>query len=269
MLSSITPLGERGRSNRWVGHGRRLHRGLGVRWRAARRASSGRPDRCSRGRPMSRSRCSRLPRSPDSWSSSAQRGSRLPTNHRQVNERWLDEYRGWVYGLGYGFQLGLGVVTIVTSAATYLTFVAAFLCHSVLGGLAIGLTFGLVRALPVLLTAPVRTPAALRGLLRRNARWAKGRPPARSRWAGVRARGGNPCDDGDLMKLKAHGIEADLLARLGGPDQRPASAGHGRRGRPIAIEQRDTARADPSGRASRQLRPCPSSAATSAAARST
>ena len=37
------------------------------------------------------------------------------------------------------------------------------------------------------------------------------RPPARARWAGVHARGGNPCDDGDLMKLQAHGIEADLL----------------------------------------------------------
>ena len=62
-------------------------------------------------------------------------GAHLPTNHRQVNERWLDDYRGWVYGIGYGFQLGMGVVTIVTSATTYLAFLAAFLSHSVLGGL--------------------------------------------------------------------------------------------------------------------------------------
>src|SRR5512135_756112 len=26
----------------------------------------------------------------------------LPTVHRQVNEDWLDRYRGWVYGLGFG-----------------------------------------------------------------------------------------------------------------------------------------------------------------------
>src|SRR5579875_1828218 len=28
---------------------------------------------------------------------------RLPVLRRQVNERWLDEYRGWCYGLGFGF----------------------------------------------------------------------------------------------------------------------------------------------------------------------
>src|SRR5665213_1536531 len=29
-----------------------------------------------------------------------------PGPRRQVNERWLDEYRGWVYGAGFGAQLG-------------------------------------------------------------------------------------------------------------------------------------------------------------------
>src|SRR5688572_33191944 len=28
----------------------------------------------------------------------------LPTFRRQVDERWLDTYRGWVYGAGFGFQ---------------------------------------------------------------------------------------------------------------------------------------------------------------------
>ena len=36
---------------------------------------------------------------------------RVPGPNRQVNERWLDEYRGWVYGLGFGAQLGLGITT--------------------------------------------------------------------------------------------------------------------------------------------------------------
>src|SRR3989442_3008088 len=40
-------------------------------------------------------------------------GTTLPTIHRQVNEDWLQRYRGWVYGLGFGFQLGLGVATVV------------------------------------------------------------------------------------------------------------------------------------------------------------
>src|ERR1700737_74390 len=38
---------------------------------------------------------------------------RVPSWRRQVNEDWLRRYRGWVYGIGFGFQLGLGVVTIV------------------------------------------------------------------------------------------------------------------------------------------------------------
>src|SRR5205807_4975549 len=48
-------------------------------------------------------------------------GIRIPSVRRQVNEDWLREYRGWVYGLGFGLQLGLGVSTIVTTAAVYVT----------------------------------------------------------------------------------------------------------------------------------------------------
>ena len=36
---------------------------------------------------------------------------------RQVNEDWMARYRGWAYGAGFGLQLGLGVVTIVTTAS--------------------------------------------------------------------------------------------------------------------------------------------------------
>src|SRR5687767_4471958 len=38
-------------------------------------------------------------------------GWRLPSWRRQVDERWLTTYRGWIYGAGFGFQLGTGVVT--------------------------------------------------------------------------------------------------------------------------------------------------------------
>ncbi|MGH2895067.1 MAG: hypothetical protein ACRDPM_17625, partial [Solirubrobacteraceae bacterium] len=53
---------------------------------------------------------------------------RLPTTRRQVNEDWLTRYRGWVYGVAFGAQLGTGVVTIVTSAAVYAAALGAVLC---------------------------------------------------------------------------------------------------------------------------------------------
>ncbi len=94
-------------------------------------------------------------------------GARIPTNHRQVDEYWLTKYRPWVYGGGFGFQLGLGVVTIVTTATVYLTIVLAVLAGSVTAGLVIGATFGLARALPILLVRHVDDPGALRGVMRR------------------------------------------------------------------------------------------------------
>jgi MFS family permease len=93
-------------------------------------------------------------------------GLRLPTIHRQVDEDWLHRYRGWVYGVGFGFQLGLGVVTIVTTAAVYGLLVLAFLAGSVVGGVLIGATFGLVRALPLLTVARVHDPEGLHRLHR-------------------------------------------------------------------------------------------------------
>ena len=86
----------------------------------------------------------------------------LPRGSRQVNEDWLGRYRGWVYGLAFGAQLGLGVVTIVTSAATYAMLALCLLSGSLTAGLAIGATFGLVRALPILRLRSATTPAALR-----------------------------------------------------------------------------------------------------------
>ncbi len=49
-------------------------------------------------------------------------GWTLPTVRRQVDDQWLYRYRGWVYGLGFGFQLGLGVVTVVSVSAVYAAF---------------------------------------------------------------------------------------------------------------------------------------------------
>jgi hypothetical protein len=99
-------------------------------------------------------------------------GIRLPTVRRQVNEDWLHLYRGGVYGFGFGVQLGLGVATIVTTAAVYLTFVLAFFAGSAWAGLAIGATFGLARGASLLVAAGVETPRELSALHRRLQRWA-------------------------------------------------------------------------------------------------
>jgi hypothetical protein len=91
-------------------------------------------------------------------------GLRLPTTHRQVEEAWRTRYRGWAWGLAFGFQLALGVVTVVTSATVYLTWLAALLAGSVRGGLIIGVAFGLARALPVLSVGRVRSPSQVLGV---------------------------------------------------------------------------------------------------------
>ncbi len=94
-------------------------------------------------------------------------GARLPGPARQVDETWLGGYRGWVYGGGFGFQLGAAFTTIVPASITYVAFACALLSGSVAGGVVIGTTFGVVRALPLLLNRHVHDPAALRELLRR------------------------------------------------------------------------------------------------------
>lgn len=93
---------------------------------------------------------------------------------RQVNERWVYEYRGWAYGLGFGIQLGTGVLTVVSSAQILLALLAASLAPTLVGASLIGGLIGLTRGAPVLLTSRVRSPDGLVALGRRveAARWA-------------------------------------------------------------------------------------------------
>jgi hypothetical protein len=93
-------------------------------------------------------------------------GAKLPSLHRQVNEDWLTTYRGWIYGLGFGYQLGLGVVTIVTTSTLWLMVVAAAMTGSWHLAVAIGALFGLVRGALILGTVRVHDPTALRDLFR-------------------------------------------------------------------------------------------------------
>lgn len=83
---------------------------------------------------------------------------------RQVNEDWLQQYRDWICGLGYGVQLGAGVATHVTTAAIWAALAGAALSGSVGTGAAVGTAFGLARGAPLLLAARVRDAVALRRL---------------------------------------------------------------------------------------------------------
>lgn len=94
-------------------------------------------------------------------------GFRLPVHHRQVNERWLDGLRPWVYGAGFGWQIGTGVVTYIKTAAVYLLIVLAALTASPLLALGLGVLFGLVRGLAVFLGWGITSPAALAEFHRR------------------------------------------------------------------------------------------------------
>ncbi|MDH3707963.1 MAG: hypothetical protein OES57_18000 [Acidimicrobiia bacterium] len=94
----------------------------------------------------------------------ARRGRALPSWHRQVNEDWLGRYRGWVYGLGFGFQLGAGWLTYVTTPLVYVTAVAAVATGSLTGSMVVCGVFGLTRGVLILAAARVRTPEALRHL---------------------------------------------------------------------------------------------------------
>ena len=86
---------------------------------------------------------------------------RIPHWHRQVDKRWLDEYRGWIYGLGYGVQLGAGVLTIVRTVSVHVMLLVAAATGSVAGGAAVGATFGLVRGASILTAGGIDSPTRL------------------------------------------------------------------------------------------------------------
>ncbi|HEY0560156.1 MAG TPA: sulfite exporter TauE/SafE family protein [Frankiaceae bacterium] len=171
MLSSITPLGERGRSSRWsvtvaaylvgsaaggtavglllgaLGRALPLHRGAGAAAALAVLAAF--------AVVATAVEAGRLPQ--------------LPTWHRQVDEDWLTRYRGWVYGVGFGAQLGAGLVTIVTSPLLYVALALELLSGSAPAGAALGLVFGVARAVPVLAMRPVTSFDRLQAAHRRLA----------------------------------------------------------------------------------------------------
>jgi MFS family permease len=98
------------------------------------------------------------------------KGFRLPRHRRQVDRLWLDHYRSWVYGTGFGWQIGVGLATYIVTSAVYLTVLIAILTGSPIRALTIGVVFGAVRGLAIFLgvraTTLERLHALHRGLTR-------------------------------------------------------------------------------------------------------
>jgi hypothetical protein len=90
-----------------------------------------------------------------------------PFFKRQVNEYWLGRYLAWVYGSGFGWQIGTGVTTYIMTAAVFLAVALGALTGGPVAALVIGVCFGVVRGLAVLLTARLNSTAALFALHRR------------------------------------------------------------------------------------------------------
>jgi hypothetical protein len=168
MLASITPLGERGRSNRWATTVAAHLLGT-VAPAAAQGALLG-----AVGALLPLGTTARMAATSAAAVAAVAldlRRIRPPGLRRQVAEDWLDRLRGWVYGGGYGAQLGLGWATIVTTWLVWAALAGMLLVGSWRWGLVVGAAFGLGRGLPVLATARVVDGMGLQRLHRRLAGW--------------------------------------------------------------------------------------------------
>lgn len=93
-------------------------------------------------------------------------GVKPPGLHRQVDEDWLGRYRDWVVGLGFGAQLGAGFATIIPSFGTWALFLIA-LGAGFPFAILIGIAFGAGRSLLLFSTRRVRSTSSLADRMRR------------------------------------------------------------------------------------------------------
>jgi sulfite exporter TauE/SafE len=82
-------------------------------------------------------------------------GASVPGPERQVNEHWIGAFRGWVYGGAFGVQLGVGVMTFVVTWGVYAIFLLEVLSASPSMGALIGAVFGAGRSIGLYLAARV------------------------------------------------------------------------------------------------------------------
>ena len=111
-------------------------------------------------------------------------GPPIPHHRRQVNEDWLGRYRAWVYGAGFGWQIGTGVATYIMSAGVYLVIALAALTGDPRSALVVCVTFGAVRGSMVLIGARITSAERLARVHERFEAW---REPVRRILVGVLA----------------------------------------------------------------------------------
>ena len=88
-------------------------------------------------------------------------GIEPPGPSRQVNENWIGAFRGWVYGGGFGIELGVGVATYIVTWTVYAMLLSAFLTASPVAGALVGAAFGLGRSMSILSARFVDRPSRL------------------------------------------------------------------------------------------------------------
>ena len=172
MLTSITPLGERGRGQRWGLTAAALMIGhlVGGALLGAQMALVGAALAFVAGSPSTATQVVVVAVAALLAAGFDLSGRSLP-GRRQVDETWLTTYRGWVYGLGFGVQLGLGFVTVVNTALFVVVVVAGVTVGAgssgTLAAIAVGVAYGAVRAVLAVANARIRTVEQLKGLHRR------------------------------------------------------------------------------------------------------
>jgi hypothetical protein len=77
------------------------------------------------------------------------------------------QYRSWLYGFGFGWQIGTGVTTYIMTTAVLLVVAIAALTASPVAAFVICMVFATARGLAVLLSARITSPAALASFHRR------------------------------------------------------------------------------------------------------
>ena len=93
-------------------------------------------------------------------------GPVLPVIRRQVDDRWLSQYRSWVYATGFGWQIGTGVLTYVMTSAVGLVVALCVLTGEPWVAFGVTSGFGTARGMAVLLTGRAGDPQSLRALHR-------------------------------------------------------------------------------------------------------
>lgn len=104
-------------------------------------------------------------------------GVPVPGPKRQVNEHWIGTYRGWVYGGAFGFELGAGLMTYVVTWSVYALLAAEFVLGSPLTGALVGAVFGLGRSLALFMAGSIDRASRLTAF---HARMARLGPPVRN-----------------------------------------------------------------------------------------